>query len=481
MSLWTFLLAFLFTLFVTNSSASHKNLLRSDRQINWKSDDFNRGPYRGQPEQVHLSYGGNNNDYPYPHQYLHLGSLNKISVTWLTFDDTEKSFVQYGENGKFDRQVEAKINKFVDGGKARSIRYIHRAMIEDVEAGHRYVYRVGSEYGWSSIFSFVGLKERTNGGFVIAVYGDMGNVNARSLGKLQQMTQDGEFDMIIHNGDFGYNLDTRNGTVGDEFMRQLEPMAAYVPYVTSVGNHEEKYNFSHYVERFTMPETDHNFFYSFDLGAAHFIALSSEFYFYLNYGKDQLSTQWNWLLNDLKKANKNREQVPFIIVYSHRSFYCTDIPANECRKKHDVLRDGFPPNGEFGLERIFHKYGVDLYIGAHEHNYERFWPIYNFTVHNGTVNPKNPYEDPKVPIHIVTGSSGCQEKTNPFPKNPASYSAFRSSNYGFTRMQIFNGSHIHIQQIMAAKPIIEDDFWIVKNSHQRYPYNSKTTRLHSET
>jgi hypothetical protein len=30
-----------------------------------------------------------------------------------------------------------------------------------------------------------------------------------------------------------------NGLRGDEFMRQIEPIAAYVPYMTCPGNHEE--------------------------------------------------------------------------------------------------------------------------------------------------------------------------------------------------------------------------------------------------
>ncbi len=32
----------------------------------------------------------------------------------------------------------------------------------------------------------------------------------------------------------------QNGRVGDEFMRQIEAIAAYVPYMTVPGNHEEK-------------------------------------------------------------------------------------------------------------------------------------------------------------------------------------------------------------------------------------------------
>ncbi len=31
-----------------------------------------------------------------------------------------------------------------------------------------------------------------------------------------------------------------NARVGDEFMRQVEALAAYIPYMTTVGNHEQK-------------------------------------------------------------------------------------------------------------------------------------------------------------------------------------------------------------------------------------------------
>ena len=62
--------------------------------------------------------------------------------------------------------------------------------------------------------------------------------------------------MIIHVGDFAYNMATDNGRVGNEFMRQIEPVAAYVPYMTCPGNHEyyEDYNMSSYKAHFSMPE-----------------------------------------------------------------------------------------------------------------------------------------------------------------------------------------------------------------------------------
>jgi hypothetical protein len=65
----------------------------------------------------------------------------------------------------------------------------------------------------------------------------LGLENARSLGKIQHLAQSNQIDLIIHNGDIAYNLHSENGSVGDQFMRQIEPAAAYVPYMTSVGEY----------------------------------------------------------------------------------------------------------------------------------------------------------------------------------------------------------------------------------------------------
>lgn len=67
----------------------------------------------------------------------------------------------------------------------------------------------------------------------------MGAENPQSLPRLQEEVQRDKYDLIMHVGDFAYDMYEQNGTVGDEFMRQIEPIAAYVPYMTVVGNHEE--------------------------------------------------------------------------------------------------------------------------------------------------------------------------------------------------------------------------------------------------
>src|SRR4051812_33558040 len=111
------------------------------------------------------------------------------------------------------------------------------------------------------------------------------------------------------------------------------------------------------------------------------------------------------------------------------------------------------------------------------------FPVYNRTVFNST-HQGNPYVDPPAPVHVVTGSAGCQENTDTFVPNPNPlvgslnaplnqttlfrWSAFRSSNYGFSRMQIFNKTHLYFEQTIAANDTVEDHFWLIKNTHKPY-------------
>jgi hypothetical protein len=55
------------------------------------------------------------------------------------------------------------------------------------------------------------------------------------------------------------------------------------------------------------------------------------------------------------------------------------------------------------MEPLLMEYNVDLSIWAHEHDYERFWPIYDYNILNGSL--ENPYTEPKGPVHIVSGSA----------------------------------------------------------------------------
>lgn len=391
-----------------------------------------------------------------------------MMVTWVTANHTNTSQVEYGLQ-KMDQVTNGTSSQFIDGGAAKRSMYMHRVLLTNLQPGSSYVYHCGSPDGWSALYFFTAMKTDPNFSPTFAVFGDLGNVNAQSLPRLQEEVQRGVYDAVLHVGDFAYNMDTDNAQVGDEFMRQLEPIAAYVPYMTCVGNHENAYNFSNYNSRFSMVNLEgdiNNHFYSFNIGKAHIIAFSTEFYYFVQYGLTQVLRQYLWLENDLLEATKpeNRAVRPWIITMGHRPMYCSTDDGDDCTHKESIIRKGFPVIHAFGLEDLFYKYGVDLEIWAHEHVYERLWPVYDRKVYNGSTEA--PYTNPKAPVHIITGSAGCQEKHDPWIKNPANWSAFRNADYGYTRMKIFNNSHMHLQQVSDDQGgAVIDDFWLIKDKH----------------
>ncbi|XP_020621639.1 acid phosphatase type 7-like [Orbicella faveolata] len=165
-------------------------------------------------------------------------------------------------------------------------------------------------------------------------------------------------------------------------MNQIQTIAAYVPYMTCPGNHEQAYNFSNYRNRFSMPGNTESIFYSWNIGPAHVISFSTEVYYWLNYGIEQIVQQYDFLKKDLQEAAspENRKLRPWIITMGHKPMYCDNNDGEYCIKTNRVIRKGITSKHLFGLEDLFYKYGVDLTLWAHEHSYERLWPLYNMQV-----------------------------------------------------------------------------------------------------
>lgn len=218
-----------------------------------------------------------------------------------------------------------------------------------------------------------------------------------------------------------------------------------------------------------------NWWYSWDDGLVHYVAISTEVYFGVpGVGASgpigSVKKQFEWLKADLRAANANRDNVPWIVVHGHRSVYCSC--DDDCDGAAKTLRED-PVQKKYGLEQLFFEQGVDFFLNGHEHNYERMWPTYKGNSQQSNV-------EPNATIYIVTGAAGCSELHEPFTRDQPPRSAFRSNTFGYSRFIVHNHTHVHWQQVItdpgdkAGKPFFEgvpaygsviDDTWVVQSHH----------------
>ncbi|GIZ01610.1 acid phosphatase type 7, partial [Caerostris extrusa] len=272
--------------------------------------------------------------------------------------------------------------------------------------------------------------------------------------------------------DIAYDLHTNNGRVGDNFMNQIEPVAARVPYMVSVGNHEAfNWNYTNYKVRFDMPGTEDNLWYSFKVGPIHFVVISTEVYFFLLYGGlEAIYSHYRWLddtLRNIQQANlpQNRAKWPWLITLGHRPMYCSNVALRYCRLDSNPVRVGLLRS--YGLEDLLYEHGVDVAFWGHNHCYERLFPTYDGKVYNGSY--ENPYRNPKAPVHITSGAAGNQEGSSNFRGSRQPWSAFGTTEKGYTRLVPYNKTHLFLQQVSAEKKgKIIDSLFIVKEKHGSY-------------
>ncbi|KAK6182161.1 hypothetical protein SNE40_009905 [Patella caerulea] len=406
------------------------------------------------PQQIHVALGE---------------TIDKISITWSTRNQTDTSVVLFGVKD-LTNSTQGTSKIFVDVTKS-NVQYLHYVLLSGLIPGQKYNYVCGTKGALSDTFTFTTLKEGSNWSPRFVLYGDLGFKNAQSVPRLDNDIQKGLYDVALHIGDFAYDMESANGTMGDNFFNIIQPVAANLPYMTCPGNHEGNHNFTQYKNRLFMPgdEQGDRMYYSFNVGPVHVISFSTEFYFFLQYGLVQVPRMYNWLENDLKVANlpENRAKQPWIITMGHRPMYCSNNDTDDCTRYESIVRLGVPILHLYGLEKLFYNYGVDLQLWAHEHSYERLWPVYDRKVYNGSYD--HPYINPKAPVHIITGSAGCQENLDPFDKDRPYWSAKRVKDYGYTRMTVFNSTHLYAEQLSDDKGgMIMDKMWLIKDKHGPY-------------
>ena len=160
-----------------------------------------------------------------------------------------------------------------------------------------------------------------------------------------------------------------------------------------VGNHEalsgEAPLFTAYAHRVgpTMPTASSGgdpsaFWYSFDAGPAHFVALSADHDYNVS------SPQWLWARADLESVDRARTS--WVIVLLHFPLLCSSTFWCPLAK---ALRASFEPL--FTAKR-----GADIVLAGHVHAAEVLYPSLNMT------RVSFSFKDMTVPLQLVNGNPG---------------------------------------------------------------------------
>jgi len=335
--------------------------------------------------------------------------------------------------------------------------FIHKVRLTGLQADSRYYYRVGDGNSfWSAELSFKTAPGQYRPGLRYLNYGDMGTFMPFGLvitDAMEAAHAQKPFDMLIHLGDVSYagTGSTREWQIiWDIWGRQVENLASQIPYQLTLGNHEKYYNFTSYKARLPMQGEEsggfQNYYYSFDYGGVHFLQTCSEDYA-APYAPG--SVQYEWMRQDLAKANANRANVPWIVVTGHRPMYGSST-------------DGAWEGIRAVLEPLLLEFKVDMFLSGHIHAYERSFPVYD---HNVDVQADpNRYVNPLYPVHVQTGTAGAAVWERWVRPQPA-WSAFRQARYGFSVFEVVNTTALHFEFYsghVTSEGSLADEFWIIK-------------------
>eukprot|EP01119_Soliformovum_irregulare_P018057 TRINITY_DN5472_c0_g1_i2.p1 TRINITY_DN5472_c0_g1~~TRINITY_DN5472_c0_g1_i2.p1 ORF type:complete len:1076 (+),score=303.21 TRINITY_DN5472_c0_g1_i2:3249-6476(+) len=190
----------------------------------------------------------------------------------------------------------------------------------------------------------------------------------------------------------GYN-DTYFSSTG----RAIESFSGRFPLFVAAGPTDFDANGTawNWENRFKMPTVGSNqFYYSSDFSGIHFVTIST----FTNYTRN--SPQYQWLESDLKAANENRANFPWIIMTGYSSMY--NALGSDLLFREEI-------------EPLILKYGVDL-CAWNGHYFGQSRPISGREISerflgDGNITTNTPYFN-TAPVHILVGTGGVNLATN---------------------------------------------------------------------
>jgi len=298
-------------------------------------------------------------------------------------DESSPFGLNFNFNSNLDKNVEvdkikiAELNKKLQDLKDRLLNdQDNQRLVEQREAGEESKDEVTdkeqSKAGSSTYdgYSYGGANNNGKNEFNFAAVGDYGcSTNTqKTVANIQKQ----EPELVLALGDLSYH------STADCWFEIMSPLKGKM--MMTFGYHDVEdgqTKTNQYLKSFGLEKQ----FYSYDYNNVHFLVMAAESDF------EKGSEQYNFVLDDLKKASEDKD-VNWIIVSSYGPLYTS--PSEH--KAYSSIRDLYHP--------IFEKYGVDLVLGGHNHNYQRTYPI--------TYNPADSSE-PLVTNDLTTGYDGQKD------------------------------------------------------------------------
>ncbi|MFZ0405167.1 MAG: metallophosphoesterase [Nitrososphaeraceae archaeon] len=293
-------------------------------------------------------------------------------------------------------------------------------------------FQIEAAFATSSLSPSIQSEQKT--GFNFAAVGDMGcsPLTEKIINDINNKSP----EVILALGDLSYQRDN-----ADCWLNIVAPVEPKLKIVLGDHDYDSDSVLKQYKNHFNMSQE----YYSFNYENVHFIALATEIPFDIN------SSQFNFVKNDLEAASKNPD-INWTIVYSYRPQYSSpsEHPGN------NFLRDLYHP--------LFQKYNVDIILQAHNHNYQRTYPInYNNESSSSPVvtdNDIESYKDPAGQVYVTVGTGGSVLHDL---SGKARYMAVQYLAFGFLDISITsNGRNLTGTFYDSSDGTIKDRFTVIK-------------------
>ncbi len=264
--------------------------------------------------------------------YLQSPASDSIVIVWET-DRPMPGEVFYGLGDAYDQQA-------VSTAAGRR----HEISLTGLTPGTVYGYRIASlGYPLAQAGSFRTAPPAEGATFTFAAFGDTrsgDNVHRRVADAMLAVLP----DFALHTGDLvAYGS---QASEWDRFFEIERGLLSSVPLFPSPGNHEQ--NAARYFDAFVLPGNER--WYTFEWGNARFVSLQIDAI--VPFGKQSEQVQW---LEATLAANTQ----PWLIVWFH-------LPPFDSYDKTDLSSAV-----RINLVPLFERYGVDLVLTGHSHNYQR--------------------------------------------------------------------------------------------------------------